>query len=119
VIVSAICYSVWVLLPFGDLLAADVLLYTLALVLEFGALLALRQKEPTLRGPFRIPLPTPMLGVLAVLPPLVLGTAVALELTGEGAGFKGVLVGLTLAALGPVIYAILAPRAARAEAAAP
>ena len=122
VIVSAIIYSVWVLLPFGDLLAADVLLYTLALMLEFGALLALRRKEPGLRGPFRVPLPTSVLAFLAALPPLVLGTAVALELTGEGAGFKGVLVGLTLAAVGPVIHAVLirrAPRAARAGPAAP
>ena len=50
---------------------------------------------------------------MAMLPPLVLGAAVALELTGEGAGFKGVLVGLALAAVGPGIYAALAPRAVK------
>ena len=118
VIVSAVIYSICALIPFGDLLAADVLLYTLALVLEFGALIALRRREPSLRGPFRVPLPTPVLAFLATLPPLVLGTAVALELTGAGAGFKGVLVGLALAAVGPGIYMILAPRAARAGQAA-
>jgi amino acid transporter len=112
VVVSAVIYSVWALFDFGDLLAADVLLYTLALVLEFGSLIALRRKDPTLRGPFRVPLSTAGLALLATLPPLVLGAAVALELRGQGAGFTGVLVGLALAAVGPGIYAILAPRAA-------
>jgi amino acid transporter len=112
VIVSAVIYSICALIPFGDLLAADVLLYTLALVLEFGSLIALRRREPSLRGPFRVPVPTPVLTLLAALPPLVLATAVVLELAGEGAGFTGVLVGLMLAAAGPGIYAILAPRPA-------
>jgi amino acid transporter len=119
VIVSAVIYSICALIPFGDLLAADVLLYTLALVLEFGALIALRRREPSLRGPFRVPVSTWGLVLLAALPPLVLATAVLLELTGAGAGFKGALVGLSLAAVGPGIYAILAPRAARAEQTAP
>ncbi|HWZ27928.1 MAG TPA: APC family permease [Gemmatimonadales bacterium] len=116
VVVSAVVYSVCALIDFGDLLAADVLLYTLALVLEFGSLLALRRKEPTLRGPFRIPLPTAALALLATLPPLVLAAAVALELGGRTAGFTGVLVGLGLAAVGPGIYLALAPRAARQRA---
>src|SRR4029077_13918348 len=69
VLVSAVAYSVFAVIPFGGLLAGDVLLYTAALVLEFGALLALRRREPTLRGPFRIPLPPGALAVLAGLPP--------------------------------------------------
>lgn len=116
VIVSAVIYSICALIPFGDLLAADVLLYTLALALEFGSLIALRRREPSLRGPFRVPLPTAAVALLATLPPLVLAAAVALELTGEGAGFKGVVVGLALAAVGPGIYAILAPRPLSARA---
>ena len=55
VIVSAVIYSIWALFDFGDLLAADVLLYTLALVLEFGSLIALRRREPSLRGPSACP----------------------------------------------------------------
>ena len=115
VIVSAVVYSLCALIDFGDLLAADVLLYTLALVLEFGSLLALRRREPELRGPFRIPLPAGALAILAALPPVVLGAAVALELGGGngGAGFDGVLVGLGLAAVGPGVYLALAPRRAR------
>lgn len=115
VIVSAVVYSLCALIDFGDLLAADVLLYTLALILEFGALLALRRKEPSLRGPFRVPLPTGALAILAALPPLVLGVAVALELSGGDAGYAGVLVGTSLAALGPGIYLLLRMRAPRAN----
>jgi hypothetical protein len=37
---------------------ADVLLYSLALMLELGSLVALRVREPDLRGAFRIPLGT-------------------------------------------------------------
>ncbi|HEX3865182.1 MAG TPA: APC family permease, partial [Gemmatimonadaceae bacterium] len=56
VLVSAVFYSVFVLVPFGRLVVADVLLYSLALFLEFGALIRLRKTEPALRGSFRIPL---------------------------------------------------------------
>ena len=52
VIVSALFYSVFVLVPFGKLVIADVLLYSLALFLEFGALVRLRKSEPSLRGFF-------------------------------------------------------------------
>jgi amino acid transporter len=55
VLVSAVFYSVFVLVPFGKLVIADVLLYSLALFLEFGALIQLRKREPELRGAFRIP----------------------------------------------------------------
>src|SRR5437879_3082632 len=56
VLVSALAYSGFALIPFGGLLAGDVLLYSAALALEFGALLQLRRAEPGLRGAFRVPL---------------------------------------------------------------
>ena len=56
VLVSAGFYSIFALAPFGRLVIADVLLYSLALFLEFGALIQLRKTDPTLRGAFRIPL---------------------------------------------------------------
>src|SRR4029077_19859971 len=42
-LVSAVVYSVFALLPFGGLLAGDVMLYTAALALEFAALVRLRR----------------------------------------------------------------------------
>src|SRR5499427_7121633 len=72
VIVSAIFYSVFALVAFGKLIVADVLLYSVALFLEFGALIQLRKTEPMLRGSFRIPLGRRAVAVLASLPMIVL-----------------------------------------------
>src|SRR5678815_3493437 len=46
VLVSAVLYSVFVLVPLGSLVVADVLLYAFALALEFAALVQLRKTEP-------------------------------------------------------------------------
>jgi amino acid transporter len=85
VIISAICYSVFVRVPFGRLVIADVLLYSLALFLEFGALIQLRKREPSLRGAFRIPLSRG--GVIAISfrdgdygVPAVIGAGIAIGL---------------------------------------
>src|SRR5205809_4805681 len=79
VLVSAAVYSVFALLPFGGLLAGDVLLYSAALALEFAALVRLRRTEPGLRGAFRVPVGVPLLVTLAALPLLLLIAGVALE----------------------------------------
>ncbi|MEP6990697.1 MAG: APC family permease [bacterium] len=106
VLSSAVCYSLFMLLPFGGLVVADVLLYSLALLLEFASLIQLRRREPTLRGVFRIPLGTGGVAVLAALPLGVLALVVALSfLDGEYA--TPALVGTAVAiALGPVMYAL-------------
>lgn len=109
VIVSAVVYSGFAVLSFGGLLAADVLLYTLALAMEFGALLKLRRAEPGLRGAFRVPLGVPGLTLLAALPVAVLAVGVALEVRSSDAGLPGVLAALGLAVVGPGLYALLAP----------
>ena len=113
VLVSAVVYSVFALLPFGGLLAGDVLLYTAALALEFASLIALRRAEPNLRGAFRLPVGTAALVVLAALPILVLVTAVALEVQSRAIGLPGVLVAVSLAVLGPLVYARLDAHRAR------
>jgi amino acid transporter len=104
VIVSAIGYSIFAIIPFGGLLAGDVLLYTAALALEFAALLKLRQSEPELRGPFRVPLPVAGLAVLAALPIFLIVGAVLLEIRSHEIGLPGVLVAVALALVGPVWY---------------
>lgn len=113
VLVSAIVYSVFALLPFGGLLAGDVLLYTAALALEFASLIALRRSEPNLRGAFRVPVGTAALVVLGALPILVLVAAVALEVQSRAIGLPGVLVAVALATLGPLVYARLDAHRAR------
>jgi amino acid transporter len=115
VLVSAAVYSVFSLLPFGGLLAGDVLLYTAALGLEFAALIRLRRAEPALRGAFRVPLEVPALVALASLPLLVLVTGLVLEVRSRAIGLPGVLVAVLLALAGPPVYAgLLRRRAASA-----
>jgi hypothetical protein len=70
--------SIFALAPFGELVVADVVLYSLALFVEFAALIHVRQHEPELRGHFRIPLRTSGVVVLASLPIAVLLLVIAL-----------------------------------------
>ncbi len=116
VLVSAVVYSVFALLPFGGLLAGDVLLYSAALALEFAALVRLRRTEPDLRGAFRVPVGVPLLVTLAALPLLLLIAGVALEVQSRTIGLPGVLVALVLAAIGPAVYAALVQQRARRRA---
>ena len=103
---AALCYSVFMLLPFSGLVVADVLLYSLALMLEFASLIQLRRREPELRGAFRIPLGTRGVAALAALPLAVLGLVIALSIQDGEYGLPA-LVGATVAiTLGPVTYAI-------------
>ena len=116
VLVSAVVYSGFTLLSFGGLLAADVLLYTAALALEFAALLRLRRVEPALRGRFRVPVGVGALGVLAAFPLLLLALGVALEVRARATGLPGVVVAVSLAVLGPAVYVALRARRARKRA---
>jgi len=106
VLASALCYSIFATFQLQWLVVADVLLYALALFLEFGALIALRRKEPLLRGAFRIPLGTPGVTVLAVIPMLILGVVLWLETHDAEFGLPAVLGSLAAIALGPVAYAL-------------
>jgi amino acid transporter len=106
VLVSAVFYSVFSLLSFTHLVVADVLLYSMALFLEFAALIALRKNEPGLRGSFRIPLSTGGVIVLALLPVLVLVLVTAMELTDGEYGGPAIIGALAAALTGPVAYVI-------------
>ena len=106
VLFAAFCYSLFMLLPFSGLVVADVLLYSLALMLEFASLIQLRRREPELRGAFRIPLGTRGVAALAALPLAVLGLVIALSFQDGEYGLPA-LIGATVAiALGPATYAI-------------
>ena len=114
VIVSAVLYSGFALMGFGGLLSADVLLYTAALALEFGALIRLRRAEPGLRGPFRVPVGRAGLIALAALPIALILVGVRLEVRDASGGLRGVLLAVALGLLGPALY-----RLRRAAAAGP
>jgi amino acid transporter len=104
VLVSAICYSFFVLVPFGRLVVADVLLYSLALFLEFGALVRLRRTEPMLRGAFRIPLARRWVALLAAMPMVVLVGVVIISFRDGEYGFPAVIGAGVAIVLGPIMY---------------
>lgn len=112
VLVSAVFYSLFSLLPFGHLVVADILLYAFALFMEFAALIALRVREPELRGPFRIPLGTGGVVALASVPALVLTGVTVVGLRDPDLGAPAILSAIAAAALGPLMYRLARPRLA-------
>ena len=112
VLVSAVCYSLFVLLSIQGLVVADVLLYAMALFLEFGALIQLRRVEPALRGAFRIPAGRPIVIALATLPLVILLGVVALEMRDGEYGRPAVAAAVAAALLGPLVYAAMHRRRA-------
>jgi amino acid transporter len=106
VLASAVLYSVFVLAPFGELVIADVLLYSLALFLEFGALVRLRRTQPDLRGPFRIPVGRGGVAVLAGIPMAVLVGVIVISFMDGEYGVKAVLAAGVAIVLGPIVFAL-------------
>jgi amino acid transporter len=104
VIVSAIFYSLFALVAFGKLIVADVLLYSVALFLEFGALIQLRKTEPKLRGVFRIPLSRAGVAVLASLPMIVLVGVICVSFADGEYGLPAVIGTAIAIAAGPLMY---------------
>ncbi len=110
IIVSALFYSIFVLVPFAKLVVADVLLYSLALFLEFGALVRLRKSEPTLRGAFRIPTGRAGVIFLSALPMIVLAGVIAISFRDHEYGLPAVMGAAIAIVLGPMMYALARPR---------
>ncbi|HEY0776799.1 MAG TPA: APC family permease [Gemmatirosa sp.] len=110
IVVAAVFYSVFTVLPFTELVVADALLYALAMFLEFGALIQLRRAEPELRGPFRLPFGTGGVIALAVLPAVVFIAATGYSLVGGKFAASAIGGSLAAVALGPLVYARAARR---------
>jgi amino acid transporter len=106
VLFAAVWYSLFMLMPFSGLVVADVLLYSLALMLEFGALVRLRRREPELRGAFRIPLGTAGVAVLAACPLAVLLLVIGLSFADGEYGLPALISAGVAAALGPICYGL-------------
>jgi amino acid transporter len=101
---SAVAYSLFVLVPLARLVVADVVLYALALALEFGALIALRKREPELRGSFRIPVGRGGVIALALLPMVILLAVVALSFRDGEYGLPAVIGAAIAIGLGPIVF---------------
>jgi amino acid transporter len=105
------CAAAWALcLPLGfvKILILDVLLTGLSILLEFGALIALRIKEPNLARPYRVP--GGLAGVIAIsIPPLCLMILGLFRNYSEEVGTtlgatNELMVGLGIIALGVALY---------------
>lgn len=113
VLVSAVFYSFFVLVPFGKLVIADVLLYSLALFLEFGALIQLRKREPSLRGSFRIPINRTGVIVLAAAPMIVLIGVIGISFRDGEYGIPAVIGAAVAIGIGPILYRLAQKRSSR------
>jgi amino acid transporter len=108
VLVSAVLYSVFVLVPLGSLVVADALLYAFALSLEFAALIQLRKREPNLRGAFRIPLERRGVIALALVPLLILATLIVLSFRDGEYGVPALVGSAIGMALGILVFSYAA-----------
>jgi len=104
-----VCAGFWALffpLGFESLVIIDVLLTGLSILLEFVALVVLRIREPDLPRPYKIP--GGMLVAVAIgVPPAALVVVSMVRNSSESLGpVNGLVAGLGLVALGPVLYAV-------------
>ena len=98
IVISSLAYSALALFPFTDLVVLDVWLYSLALLVEMAAFLAIRLREPTLPRPWRV-----SGGLLGALLLVALPSGMAL-LAMATSGLTKTLVGLAAALTGPLAY---------------
>ncbi len=104
IVVCAVFWALFFPLGFESLVIIDVLLTGLSILLEFVALVALRIREPDLPRPYKIP--GGMVVAVAIgIPPAALVVMSMVRNSSESLGpVNGLVVGLGLVALGPVLY---------------
>jgi len=98
VLVSSACYSLFALASFKDLIVLNVWLYSLTLLLELAAFVALRYREPALPRPWRVGGGAPGLWLTAALPSAAALIAMAT------AGWKNTAAGVAAALTGPAFW---------------
>ncbi len=112
VILSSVGYSVCAFWSFKDLIVLNIWLYSIGLILEMAAFVALRRREPALPRPWRVGGGAAGMWLVAGLPIACCLLAMAT------AGFMNTLVGLAAALTGPLAYGLwrARPGTERAEA---
>ena len=104
-----LCGLGWALalgLSYERLISIDLILYGASLLLEFGALIALRVKEPDLNRPFRIPGNTAVACLVSAGPVLLIFYAIYAARAERIAHMPSILFGSIIAAGGPVFYLV-------------
>ena len=98
VVLSSVCYSLCAFWSFKELIVLNIWLYSIALLLELAAFVALRRREPALPRPWRVGGGAVGMWVVAALPALCCVLAMAT------AGFANTIVGVLAALTGPLAY---------------
>ncbi len=98
VILSSACYSVCAFWSFKELIVLNVWLYSIALILELAAFVALRLREPALPRPWRVGGGATGMWAAAALPAALSLFAMAT------AGWTNTMVGTLAALTGPAAY---------------
>jgi amino acid transporter len=107
ILISSVLFIILETGKFDSLLVASVVMYGVALLLEYAALIALRITQPKMRRPFRIPLGWFGVIVAAAVPAIILVMASVKSFQDPDAGgwaFLAPLLGLL--ATGPVAYVL-------------
>ncbi len=104
ILVSAVFYSVLSFDSFGELLKIDVIIYSAGIVLEFVALVVLRQREPSLLRPYKIPGGLVGVWLVAIAPIAVIAFAVVGNVKEEGWRTAEIAVAALLT--GPVVFGL-------------
>ncbi len=103
ILIAAGLHTLLAIGSFEALLVIDVFLFVLSYVLVFVAGVVLRRREPSLERPFRVPMGTTGMTVLAAVPILV----AILVLWANGP--EALVWGAVAAATGPIVYAVARP----------
>jgi len=113
VVLSSLCYSAFAVFSFKELIVLNIWLYSIALILELAAFVALRYRAPELPRPWRV-------GGGAVGMWLVAGLPAALSVLAMAtAGWTNTVAGLIAALTGPVVYLAVGGRGGGAALAPP
>jgi len=107
VLVSAVIYAACAAFSFKELVVLNVWLYSLALLVELAAFLALRARAPQLARPWRVP--GGAAGALAVTVPPSLFALAAMATAGWG----NTLAGTSAALTGPLVWWLARPASSR------
>jgi amino acid transporter len=110
VVLSSVCYSLCAFWSFKELIVLNIWLYSIALLLELAAFVALRLREPGLPRPWRVGGGAAGMWLVAVLPALCCLLAMAT------AGWTNTIVGVLAALTGPLAYWLWRPLSRRVSA---
>ena len=107
VVLSSVCYSAFAVFSFKELIVLNIWLYSIALLLELAAFVALRLREPELPRPWRVGGGAAGMWLVAGLPATLSLLAMAT------AGWQNTVAGVIAALTGPAVYRLAATRAKR------